>query len=125
MDVPWREDNLLELRAGACLLRNVGPTTRCNYIRVNLDKHTRVGEHEPYSTLSSFRMVPGLGVVFGQFYQMEILSSNRLWNKILPKRLGYQTFEEAIKSNPVEKREADGEFYVRIYKKDGLMVRHE
>ena len=56
---------------------------------------------------------------------MEILSNNRLWSKVLPQKLGYKTFGEARQRNPVTTREEDGEFYVRIFKKDGLMVRVE
>ena len=106
-------------------MRNCGPCIRCNTIRMNLDKHCRVDEGEPYSTLATFRTSPGMGVVFGMYYQMEILRNNYIYSKVLPQRLGYKTFGETRKRNPVEKREADGEYYVRIHKRDGLRVRLE
>lgn len=121
----YSEDNYNELRAGAILMRNCGPCIRCNTIRMNLDKHCPVDENEPYNTLGTFRTCPGLGVMFGMYYQMEILSNKRLYNKVLPQRLGYSSFEEAIKRNPIEKREADGEYYIRIHKEDGLAVRFD
>jgi len=65
----FSEDLFTEMRVGSCLFRNVGPAVRCNAIRVNYDKHCRVDEGEPYSTLSSFRKIPELGIVFGMFYQ--------------------------------------------------------
>lgn len=56
------------MRIGACLLRNAGPTIRCNAIRTNWEKETRVGEEEPNRTLTKFRNVPGLGILFGMYY---------------------------------------------------------
>ena len=86
---PWSEDNHFELRAGSALMRNCGPCIRCNTIRVNWDKHCRVEEMEPYNTLAGFRTAPGLGVMFGMYYQMEILDNNRIYSKVLPTALGY------------------------------------
>ena len=63
--------------------------------------------------------------MFGMYYQMEILSNNGLYSKILPQKLGYKTFPDSIKRNPVKMREADGEYYVTISKKDGLLLRNE
>ena len=58
------------------------------------------------------------------FYVMEILHNERIYNSILnPEKLGYQNFAETSKSNQIEEREADGEHYVRIHKKDGILVR--
>ena len=88
-EAPWSEDNHFELRAGSALMRNCGPCIRCNTIRVNWDKHCRVEEMEPYNTLAGFRTAPGLGVMFGMYYQMEILDNNRIYSKVLPTALGY------------------------------------
>ena len=33
--LPFSEDFIAEMRLGACLFRNVGPTIRCNAIRTN------------------------------------------------------------------------------------------
>ena len=92
---------------------------------MNLENHCRVDENEPYSELSTYRTVKDLGVVFGMFYQMEVLRNQRIYNNVLgPSKNGYDKFEDAIKANPIEKNEGDGEFYVTVHKKDGLLVRH-
>ena len=121
----YSEDNYQELRIGAALLRNAGPAVRCNTIRMNLDNHIRVDENEPYSELSTYRTVKDLGVVFGMFYQMEVLRNERVYNNALKaKTMGYATFDEGAKANPIQKHEGDGEYYVTVNKKDGLLVRH-
>ena len=121
--VAWSEDDFCELRVGSALVRSVGPTARCPVIRVNWDKPGLQAEYEPYSTLSTFRTLPGFGVIFGMYYQVELLSNNRLYSEVLPAKLGYPTFSETAKRNSLETREADGEKFVRIHKKDGLLVR--
>lgn len=50
------------------MIRNVGPTARCNAIRTNWENETRVGDEEPYRTLAKFRTLPGLGILFGMYY---------------------------------------------------------
>lgn len=67
--------------------------------------------------------MPGLGVLFGMYYQMEILKNNNIYSKVLPTKLGFKTFAESKRTNPIHIREADGETYVRIYKKDGFKLR--
>ena len=67
----FSEDLYAEMRIGSFLLRNAGPTARCNAIRTNWDEQKRVGEEEPYRTLSKFRNLPGLGILFGMYYQQE------------------------------------------------------
>ena len=64
----FSEDLYGEIRIGNCFMRNAGPTARCNAIRTNWDKETRVDEEEPYKTLSKFRNYPGLGMLFGMYY---------------------------------------------------------
>ena len=64
----FAEDSFFELRAGPALMRNVGPTLRCNDIRVNYEKLEFVKKREPYSTLASFRTNPGVGICFGMYY---------------------------------------------------------
>jgi len=124
-DTPYCEDYFLECRIGAALIRSVGPCTRCDRIRVNLDKHEKVAEFEPYSELSKYRTLKGKGVMFGMFYQMDILSNKHLWTEVLPEKLGYTTFAESSQANPIHKRQADGDFYVRCFKKDGILVRRQ
>jgi len=53
------------------------------------------------------------------------LSKNTLYSKVLPTKLGYPTFVESLQKYPITKRQADGEYYVRIHKKNGLMLRWE
>lgn len=76
----FAEDNFFELRVGPILMRNSGPCIRCDTIRMNLDKNVRVDEFEPYSTLGTFRTVPGMGVIFGMYYQMDVLETPTLYN---------------------------------------------
>ena len=66
--ISYSEDKLAELRVGPLLLRQSGPANRCNVIRMNLEKRCFVDEHEPYSTLGTYRTLPGCGVVFGNYY---------------------------------------------------------
>lgn len=67
----FSEDLYAEMRIGCFLMRNAGPTVRCNAIRTNWVSQKRVGEEEPYRTLSKFRNLPGLGILFGMYYQQE------------------------------------------------------
>ena len=61
--------------------------------------------------------------MLGMYYQQEILHNSRLYSSVLPKSKGFKNFEESAKTNPVHQREEDGEYYVRVYKKDPIMVR--
>ena len=122
-DKEFDEDNYFEMRVGACLMRNCGPTIRCNTIRLNLDKNCRVDNCEPYNTLGTYRTVAGLGILFGMYYQQEILYNSRLFSLVLPKSKGFKSFDESDRINPVSIREADGEYYVTVRKKDPVMVR--
>ena len=65
---PYAEDRHKELRIGSILLRHAGPTHRCSFVRMNLEKHCFVDGEEPYSTLASYRTIPGSGVMFGNYY---------------------------------------------------------
>jgi len=76
---PFAEDRFFEFRVGPILMRNSGPCVRCSTIRMNLDTNVRVEENEPYSTLATFRTVPGLGVLFGMYYQMDVLETPTLY----------------------------------------------
>ena len=60
---------------------------------MNLDNNVRVEDCEPYKTLSTFRNVPGLGILFGMYYQMDVLETDLLYRNSLPKRLGYLSKE--------------------------------
>jgi len=104
----FAEDRWFELRAGPILMRNSGPCIRCNTIRLNLDKCCMVEENEPYSTLSTFRNIPELGILFGMYYQMDVLETETLYQQNLPKSLGYPDMETALRFNPMKKREGDG-----------------
>ena len=56
---------------------------------------------------------------------MEILNSAYLYDNVLPWDLGYMPFEECVKRNQIERRDGDGNFYVRVHKKNGLRLRLE
>ena len=75
----FAEDRWFEFRAGPILIRNAGPCIRCNTIRMNLDNCCRVEENEPYSTLGTFRNIPEMGVIFGMYYQMDVLDTENLY----------------------------------------------
>lgn len=70
----YSEDNFSEMRIGPCLFRTAGPCIRCNAIRTNWNEKVRVAEEEPNRTLKKFRQVDGLGILFGMYYQQEILT---------------------------------------------------
>ena len=42
LEKPYQEDDIQEIRVGGILMRNIGPTLRCNAIRLNLDKCEKV-----------------------------------------------------------------------------------
>jgi uncharacterized protein YcbX len=65
---PYDEDKFIEMRLGPMLIRSVGPSVRCKATEVNYDKVDRNPEEEPNSTLSSYRMFKGKGVIFGMYY---------------------------------------------------------
>jgi len=46
-----------------------------------------------------------------------------MYEQVLPKEKGFKDFNEAVKKNKVTYREEDNSSYVRIYKKDGMLVR--
>ena len=52
LGTPWLEDNLAECRLGPILVRYVGPSVRCDCIRMDYRKHCFLDLHEPYATLS-------------------------------------------------------------------------
>ena len=106
-------------------MRTSGPCIRCNTIRMNLDNNVRVEDCEPYRTLSTFRNVPGLGILFGMYYQMDVLETDTLYRSSLPSSLGYLSKAQSEDLNPVELREGDGQYYVTIRKDDGIIVRCE
>ena len=123
----FAEDRFFEFRVGPILMRNSGPCIRCSTIRLNLDNNCQVEDYEPYSTLASFRTVPGMGVIFGMYYQMDVLETPALYQQTLPHQLGFPTMKEALKANPVSYRKGEGEdqLYVKVRKSDGLILRHE
>ena len=90
----FSEDYLVELRASNVLLRFVGPTIRCNVIRINAANGKVIGENEPISTLSKFRAFRGAGVAFGNYYAIDMLQSKDVYEYIMPSNKGYSTFEE-------------------------------
>lgn len=70
----FSEDKFVEMRIGTCLMRTAGPCIRCNAIRTNWVNKVRVDEEEPNRTLKKFRNVPEMGILFGMYYQQEIMS---------------------------------------------------
>lgn len=55
---PFEEDEFCEMRLESCLLRTSGPCIRCNMIRTDYVNKEFCPEHEPSSTLNSFRNLP-------------------------------------------------------------------
>ena len=119
----FSEDKYVELRLGQCLMRNCGPTIRCNTIRLDWDGKNYLPEREPYSTLGTYRNLSNLGVVFGMYYQMEMLQSSALYQKVLPAEDGYPTIEEAGQANAFKIRKEDTLPYVTMKKGDHFRVR--
>ncbi len=105
----FAEDRFFEMRVGSILLRNSGPCIRCNTIRLNLDKNERIEEFEPYATLTSFRSIPGLGVLFGMYYQMDVLETPDLYQQTLLRKLGYPSMMESVRANPMTTRDGEGD----------------
>ena len=105
--IAFAEDEFFEMRVGPILMRNSGPCIRCNTIRMNLDNNVRVEDCEPYRTLSTFRNVTGLGILFGMYYQMDVLETDRLYRTSLPTLLGYKNKKLTDFYNPSTLREGD------------------
>lgn len=69
----YAEDTFMEMRIGNCLLRNIGPTFRCNDVITDYQNNRRNPENEPLQTLGTYRTLPLNGVAFGVYYKMEIV----------------------------------------------------
>lgn len=101
------------MRIGPCLFRTAGPCIRCNAIRTNWNEKVRVAEEEPNRTLKKFRQVDGLGILFGMYYQQEILTESQ-YTEVCSQKLGYKSYKESIEKNQVSTRQSDGEVYMTI-----------
>ena len=86
----YAEDRFMEMRVGPILMRTSGPCIRCNTIRLQLDKGKRLDDYEPYKTLGTYRNAPGMGHMFGMYYQMDVLETEELYKWVLPPGYGYQ-----------------------------------
>ena len=91
----YSEDLFSELRIGSCLFRSAGPCIRCNDIRTNYETKNRLGENEPNATLAKYRNLHEKGVIFGMYFQMEIMTKSE-YNQICTKQKGFQTYEESL-----------------------------
>ena len=98
---------------------------RCNDIRMNYDENVLVKKREPYSTLASFRTNPDIGVLFGMYYQMDILETSMLYRQNLPTQYGYPTMNETLDRYPMLRRKGDDQLYVKIRKDLGIQLRYE
>ena len=67
-------------------------------------KDYQVADHEPYSTLASYRTLKNFGIVFGMYYTLTILNNQRIYDAILPNSMGYPTFSESIAKNNMSQR---------------------
>ena len=65
-------------------MRYVGPAMRCNCIRTNYRVNGFFEGNEPYATLSKFRASPTLGVLFGSYYAVEMLTDKATYEVALP-----------------------------------------
>ena len=103
-----------------------GPAIRCSSVYLNHENGNPVGLSEPLRTLNQTRKAASLisGCMFGTYYSCELLSSEKLYSKILTARDGYPTFEKVASVNQIVK-DQDGHTFVRVRKGDIISVRHE
>ena len=123
-DTPYEEDNWQEARVGPLLWRTTGPCRRCAQTYVNPDTEQYIESKEPYKTLTEFRSAPGIGIFFGTYNACEVLGTRTDYKRALPARLGYPSFNEATKANPLSTYALQpGKTYVRIHKGDMMCLR--
>ena len=124
-DLPeaYIEEWLTEYRIGPLLIRSVGPGLRCKIIGFNTDTLTAMSENEPYKTLSATRALPSIGVPFGLYLQTDLLTQANDFDQTFPQHLGYSSFKDTLKKNPLTWSKLDGEQYVRINKTDTIYAR--
>ena len=82
--IAYSDDMLIELRIGQALIRAVGPATRCSQVRLDTQNGCFFPEQEPIATLNTYRFVKNLGTVFGNYFNIDVLEGETLYNKILP-----------------------------------------
>ena len=80
-------------------------------------------DKEPYATLFKSRFCPGLGAVFGVYFNCEILKTCSEYTAALPAKLGYKNFKSVLKHNPISVYSSGT--YVKIHKDDHLLLRYE
>lgn len=119
----FSEDLFAEMRIGSCLLRNVGPTIRCNAIRTNYDNKVKVADEEPNRTLTQFRNAEGMGILFGMYYQQDLMTRQD-YEYVCTKELGYPSYDDCLKDSPISVRKEDNVDYVMVKCTDFLKVRY-
>ena len=82
------------------MIRNVGPCWRCSVVYLNWEKCCKVEDGGAFSTLASYRSIPGKGVAFGMYYQMEILDKPA-YESFIPSEQGYPKMTESLIANPM------------------------
>jgi len=86
------------MRAGPMLLRSAGPCIRCKAVECNYDKKIFNAEEEPNSTLYSYRNMAKKGVVFGMYYQMDLLINAEIYDKAMASPTS-ESYQQACKKH--------------------------
>jgi hypothetical protein len=108
----------MEFRIGPCVIRNIGPTFRCNDVMTDYNNQRKNPENEPLSTLASYRTLPLFGAPFGIYCKQEIVDDPRVYRELFPKDLGYPPM-----THKAVVREGDNCPYIRIVVGDSVRVR--
>ena len=56
---------------------------------------------EPSLTLGTYRKHPKVGVLFGMYYQMEMLHNQDMFKWVCPAGLKYETYDTATEEHPI------------------------
>jgi len=85
IDTPfaYEEDRMLEARVGNTMIRLVGYCNRCKAVANNYETNDRNPEYEPNPTIEKYRKHE-LGNLFGTYHQVDIISSNEQFSRLLP-----------------------------------------
>ena len=117
---PYYEDGLMEMRIGNLLIRNIGPTFRCEDTQVDYQNQKKNAENEPLSTLYTYRNLPTLGAAFGIYCKMEVIKDEAVYRRCFSAEQGYPPMTE---NGPVHIRPSDGLAYAKITIGDPIRIR--
>ena len=66
------------------MFRNIGPTARCHTTSLDWRRNIRHPKHEPYATLSATRKHSHYGIMFGVYWQPDIIETKEEFEKLFP-----------------------------------------